>query len=57
MSNMVTVEFHENGRPIKMDVLAQEGMSRLKEMVVEGKAKKDSAGNVTIVASGLYLRP
>ncbi|MEE9394124.1 MAG: hypothetical protein V3W41_16620 [Planctomycetota bacterium] len=57
MSNMVTVEFHENGRPIKMDVLAQKGMGRLKEMVVIGKVKKDSANNITIVASGLFLRP
>lgn len=57
MSNMVTVEFHENGRPIKMDLRAQRGFEPLKEMVVVGKATKDSADNVTIVASGVYLRP
>jgi hypothetical protein len=33
------------------------GAKELSTVVVKGKAKRDDAGNLTVLASGVYVRP
>lgn len=55
--NMATVELRVAGELVEASVLGFHGLDHLKEVVVTGEAKKDSAGNVTIVASGIWVKP
>ena len=55
--NMATVELRVGGELIEKSVLGFHGLDHLTEVVVTGEAKKDSAGNVTIVASGIWVKP
>ena len=46
----------EKGKVIKKDARELLKVKELQTVVVEGKAKRDKAGNVTVLASKLYVR-
>jgi hypothetical protein len=46
----------EKGRVIKHDPREMFGVKELSTVVVQGKAKRDNAGNVTVVASKIHIR-
>ena len=50
------VQFREGDALYPGNVLGFDGLDHLKNVVVKGKADKDSSGNLTIVASGIYVR-
>jgi len=45
-----------DGHLLQGNVLGFAGLDHLKSVVVKGKAEKDSSGNLTVVASGLFVR-
>lgn len=45
------------GTPVATDARELLGVKELQTIVVKGKAKRDSEGNVTVLASGIYVRP
>ena len=57
MSNMITVEFHENGRPERMGLKGVADLDHLTEVVVVGKTKKYGEKNVLVIADKIYVRP
>jgi hypothetical protein len=54
---MATVELRVGGALVDRSVIGWHGVDHLKEVVVAGQATKDSGGNVTIVASGIWVKP
>jgi hypothetical protein len=53
----VVVKFVDpNGRVIETDARELLGVCALDTVVVRGKAKRDKAGNVAMIAEGLYIR-
>jgi hypothetical protein len=54
--NMATVELHAGGKLLEQSPLGFAGLDHLKEVVVTGQATKDDGGNVTIVASGIWVK-
>ena len=46
----------ENGKPIKIDARELLGVRELTQVVVKGKAKRDDAGNLTILANGVFVK-
>jgi hypothetical protein len=46
----------ENGKVIKHDPREMFNVKELSTVVVEGKAKRDKAGNVTVMASKIHIR-
>ena len=53
----VTVEFREGAEPMKKTVHGFHGLDHLSRVVVTGKAEKDAAGNLTVLADGVYVKP
>lgn len=51
-----TVVFRDGARPYAGNLLGVGGLDHLEHVVVQGKAERDSGGNLTIVASGIYVR-
>ena len=47
----------ENGKLIKADARKLLAVKELSTVVVKGKAKRDEAGNLTVLASGIYVKP
>lgn len=47
----------EQGSPIGEDARKLLGLKPLKVVVAHGKAKRDDAGNLTVLADGLYVKP
>jgi hypothetical protein len=47
----------KNGKPVKQDPRTYLGVKELQTVVVQGKAKRDKAGNVTVLASKVFVRP
>jgi hypothetical protein len=47
----------DDGKPIKRDARELLGVKELQTVVVQGRAKRDAAGNVTVLASKLHIRP
>jgi hypothetical protein len=47
----------EQGQPVAQDAESLLGVKPLKTVVVRGRAKRDQAGNLTVLATGLYVRP
>jgi hypothetical protein len=45
-----------DGRPLKADARELLSLKELQTVVVRGKAKRDEAGNLTVLASGLFVR-
>ena len=50
------VQFREGDALYPGSVLGFDGLDHLKTVVVKGKADKDASGNLTVVASGIYVR-
>ena len=46
----------ENGQPIKTDARELLGVRELTRVVVKGKAKRDDAGNLTVLASSVFIK-
>ena len=46
----------DDGRPLKADARELLSLKELQTVVVRGKAKRDDAGNLTVLASGLFVR-
>ncbi|MGZ0163971.1 MAG: hypothetical protein ACKVII_08635 [Planctomycetales bacterium] len=46
----------DDGRPLKADARELLSLKELQTVVVRGKAKRDEAGNLTVLASGLFVR-
>jgi hypothetical protein len=46
----------ENGKVVREDARKLLSVKELQTVVVQGKAKRDKAGNVTVLASKLYVR-
>jgi len=49
----------EQGQTLDVDLKEMLGIKDLegRTVVVQGKAKRDDAGNLTVLASQMYLRP
>lgn len=47
----------EAGRPLKADARKLLNVKELQTVVVRGKAQRDDAGNLTVLATGLFVRP
>lgn len=54
---MVTIEFREKGAAIKTSARGFHGLDHMKHVVVAGEAKRDEAGNVVVVATGIFVQP
>jgi len=46
----------ENGKTVATDARELLGLKELQTVVIRGKAKRDEAGNLTILASGIFVR-
>lgn len=46
----------ENGKPLATDARELLGVKELQTVVVRGKAKRDEAGNLTVLADGVFVR-
>lgn len=46
----------EHGQPVKTDARELLGVRELTQVVVKGKAKRDDAGNLTVLASGVFVK-
>lgn len=46
----------ENGRPLNADARELLDLKELQTVVVRGKARRDEAGNLTVLADGLFVR-
>ena len=47
----------EQGKTLPTDARQLLGLKELQTVVIQGKAKRDDAGNLTVLASGLYVKP
>ena len=45
-----------DGRPVATDARKLLGLKELQTVVVHGQAKRDEAGNLTVLADGIYVR-
>jgi hypothetical protein len=45
-----------DGKTLAMDAKQQMGLSELQTVVVKGKAKRDEAGNLTVLAPAVFVR-
>ncbi len=56
--NIATVKVvDESGSPVSGDARSLLGVKELSTVVVEGKAKRDDQGNLTIAATKVFVRP
>jgi hypothetical protein len=46
----------EDGSLVKVDAKVLLGLKELSTVVVKGKAKRDDAGNLTVLATGVYVK-
>lgn len=51
--NTITVEVHDEGRPLRSSLKGVNGLDYLDMLVVKGKVARDDAGNVTVVAGAI----
>ncbi len=51
------IEVHEGGKLALGSAQGWNGLDHLKQVTVRGKFTKDAAGNVTVIASGIYVQP
>jgi hypothetical protein len=56
-STLLVMLYDDDGKLVKKDARQLLGVKELDTVVIEGKAKRDKAGNVTIVASKMYVAP
>jgi hypothetical protein len=55
--HVLTVEFTEGDRPLRASVRGFHGLEHATTVTVEGVVRKDDAGNVSVITSGLYVHP
>lgn len=56
-TSMATVKFvDEDGKVLKADARKLLNLKELQTVVIQGTAKRDEAGNLTVLASGLFVR-
>lgn len=56
--SMATVKFvDESGKTIETDARKLLGLKELTHVVVKGKAQRDEAGNLTVLATGVFVQP
>jgi hypothetical protein len=55
--SMVIVEFRDGASPLKTSARGFHGLDNMKNVVVTGEAKRDDAGNVIVVAKGVFITP
>lgn len=46
----------QQGKTVALDAKTQLGMKELQTVIVQGKAKRDEAGNLTVLAPAVYVR-
>ncbi len=46
----------ESGKTLAIDAKSGLGLKELQTIVVKGKAKRDEAGNLTVLASGIFVK-
>jgi hypothetical protein len=56
-STLLIMLYDADGKPIKKDARTLLGVKELDTVIVEGKAKRDKAGNVSVIASKMYVAP
>jgi hypothetical protein len=56
-STLLVMLYDPDGKLVKTDARQLLGVEELDTVVIRGKAKRDAEGNVTIVASKLYVAP
>jgi len=55
---MALVQFVEtDGSNVKIDARKIFDLKELQTVIVKGKAKRDDAGNLTVLADGMFIRP
>ncbi|MBI4879601.1 MAG: hypothetical protein HY812_08085 [Planctomycetes bacterium] len=52
-----TVEFRKDGELIEAGLQGFHGLDHLRAVVVAGIARRDAAGNLTVLASGIWIAP
>jgi len=56
--SMATVKFvDESGKTLETDARTLLGLKELQSIVVKGKAQRDEAGNLTVLASSVFVQP
>jgi hypothetical protein len=56
--SLATIKFvDDQGKTISTDARKLLGIKELQTVVVKGKAKRDEAGNLTVLATGLFAKP
>jgi hypothetical protein len=56
-STLLVMFYDQNGKLVKEDARKLLGVDELDTVIVQGRAKRDKAGNVSILASKLYVSP
>jgi hypothetical protein len=56
-ASTATIEFRDGGAVRKTTARGFHGVDHLKTVVVRGVAERDDAGNLTVVADGVFVRP
>jgi hypothetical protein len=54
--NAASVELRQGGSALEADLLGWNGFDHMKTVVVQGRVERDSTGNITIAASGVFVR-
>jgi hypothetical protein len=55
---MATIKFvDDQGQTIATDARDLLGVKELQRVTVRGRAKRDEAGNLTVLASGIHIQP
>ncbi len=57
IAGAATIEFRDGDRVLASSARGFHGLDHLKTVVVRGRAERDSAGNLTVVASAIHVRP
>lgn len=51
-----SVELRQGGSALAADLLGWNGFDHMRTVVVQGRVERDSTGNITIAASGVFVR-
>jgi hypothetical protein len=56
-STLLVMLYDSDGKLVKKDARSLLGVQELDTVVIQGKAKRDKAGNIAIVAAKMYVVP
>lgn len=51
------IEVHDGDKLVEGSVQGWNGLDHLKQVVVRGKLHKDAAGNLAVIANGIFVQP